>query len=230
MTEWYTGVPYYVYRSIWLFTPLGEALFYMGYVGILIIPFLYGLTTVYLERIYLQSSAYPPVAHLYIWSFLCMRLTFFNLFSAFGCPHFVVLLFIVVCLRCLSAENLQFALLTSLIDRIRCSMINPIELEQIIWVASRVPVPPFTGVILKPLTGISALAKKYSVQVVTFAHASEMERTASAFSAYWGSNPNVHLNLVAPGKKPSVAESLLLRRFQFGLELERSSIQPHWTN
>ena len=103
-------------------------------------------------------------------------------------------------------------------------MINHIELEQIIWVASRVPVPPFTGVILKPLTGISALAKKYSVQVVTFAHASEMERTASAFSAYWGSNPNVHLNLVAPGKKPSVAESLLLRRFQFGLELERSSI------
>ena len=70
MTEWYTGVPYYVYRSIWLFTPLGEALFYMGYVGILIIPFLYGLTTVYLERIYLQSSAYRGLlAHLYIWSF-----------------------------------------------------------------------------------------------------------------------------------------------------------------
>jgi hypothetical protein len=95
MTEWYTGVPYYIYGSIWLFTPLGEALFYMGYVGLFIIPFLYGLTTVFLERIYLQSLAYRGLlAQLYIWSFLSMRLTFFNLFSALVARNWLVLLFI----------------------------------------------------------------------------------------------------------------------------------------
>jgi hypothetical protein len=67
----------------------------MGYVGLFIIPFLYGLTTVFLERIYLQSLAYRGLlAQLYIWSFLSMRLTFFNLFSALVARNWLVLLFI----------------------------------------------------------------------------------------------------------------------------------------
>lgn len=97
MTEWFTGQPYYVYGTIWLFTPLGEALFYMGYVGIFIIPFLYGFTTIFLERIYLQSPAYLGLlAQLYIWAFLCMRLTFFNLFSVLVARNWLVLVFIVI--------------------------------------------------------------------------------------------------------------------------------------
>jgi hypothetical protein len=92
MTERATGFSLAMYGSILLFTPLGEALIYFGYAGIVVIPFLYGFTTVLLGRLCLTSTVYVGLlAQVYIWSFLCMRLTFFNLFSVLIAGNFSLL-------------------------------------------------------------------------------------------------------------------------------------------
>lgn len=79
--------------SIRLFTPLGEGLFYLGYVGVVAIPFLYGLTVRLLERIYSTSPLFQGLlAQLWIWAFLGMRLTYFNLFGFVVAANTVVLL------------------------------------------------------------------------------------------------------------------------------------------
>lgn len=103
-------------------------------------------------------------------------------------------------------------------------MNNYVDLKQVIWVASRPPIPPFTGIKLKTLSGISALAKRYSVQLVTFAHPSEKEKVSSALSSYWQPHNQVQLNLASVKTKSSILESILRQRFQFGLLLERSDI------
>lgn len=91
-TERATGLSFASYGTILLFTPLGEGLFYFGYMGIVMIPFLYGFLTVLLERLFLTSTAYRGLlAQLYIWAFLCMRLTFFNLFAVLVAANFTML-------------------------------------------------------------------------------------------------------------------------------------------
>lgn len=103
-------------------------------------------------------------------------------------------------------------------------MNNYVDLKQVIWVASRPPIPPFTGITLKTLSGVSALVKRYSVQIVTFVHPSEMKEVSSTFSSYWQPYNQVQLNLASIGAKSSALESMLRHRFQFGLGLERSDI------
>jgi hypothetical protein len=91
-TERATGVSLATYGSILLFTPLGEGLIYFGYMGIVVIPFLYGFVTMLLERLCLTSTAYLGLlAQVYVWAFLCMRLTFFNLFSVLIAGNFILL-------------------------------------------------------------------------------------------------------------------------------------------
>jgi hypothetical protein len=57
MTEVYVDEPFSSYGSILLFTPLGEALYYFGYFGLVIIPFLYGFTIKTMSRLYRSSPA-----------------------------------------------------------------------------------------------------------------------------------------------------------------------------
>ena len=92
LTERATGKSYADYGNILLFTPLGEALFYFGYIGIIVIPLLYGFLTALLERLYSTSSAYRGLlVQVYLWSFLSMRLTFFNLFSSLIAANFILI-------------------------------------------------------------------------------------------------------------------------------------------
>lgn len=92
MTEAYHGASLSRLGSITLFTPLGEALYYFGYPGIIVIPFLYGFTTRMLERLYLTSPTYRGLlAQVYVWSFLGMRHTYWNLFSALIVVNLVML-------------------------------------------------------------------------------------------------------------------------------------------
>jgi hypothetical protein len=82
MTEAFSGGTLAATGTIRLFTPLGEALFYFGTFGLFLVPFCYGLLSTYLERMYRSSAAFSVLlAHLLIWSFLCWRLTLWNLFG-----------------------------------------------------------------------------------------------------------------------------------------------------
>jgi hypothetical protein len=57
-----------------------------------VIPFLYGFVTILLERLYLTSNAYVGLlAQVYIWAFVSMRLTFFNLFAVLIAGNLTVL-------------------------------------------------------------------------------------------------------------------------------------------
>jgi hypothetical protein len=92
MTENYRGAFIDSVGSISLFTPLGEAVFYFGYWGLVIVPLLYGFTVSWLERLYSTSSAFSGLlAQVYVWAFLGMRHTFFNLFTALVVGNFVIL-------------------------------------------------------------------------------------------------------------------------------------------
>jgi oligosaccharide repeat unit polymerase len=96
-TERATGLSYDDYGSLLLFTPLGEALFNFGYFGIIVIPFLYGFVTRLLERFYSSSNVYYGLlAQVYIWAFLAMRLTFFNLFSTLIVANFFLISIIIL--------------------------------------------------------------------------------------------------------------------------------------
>lgn len=104
MTEYFWGTSISEIGSITLFTPVAEALFYFGYVGLIIIPVLYGFTTTYLERIYSSSAVYfGLLAQVYLWTFLGMRHTFWNLYSALVVGN----LFVLVVL--FSFKNLKYS-------------------------------------------------------------------------------------------------------------------------
>jgi len=83
MTEHYYGAPIERIGTIVLLTPIAEALFYFGYIGLIIIPLFYGVVTGWLERLYSTSPAFwGLLAQVYTWALLGMRHTFWNLFGA----------------------------------------------------------------------------------------------------------------------------------------------------
>jgi hypothetical protein len=106
-TELVTGRSYSEFGSILLFTPLGEALFHFGYLGIALIPFFYGFLVIILERIYSSSEAFKGLlVQAYIWAFLAMRLTFFNLYSTLVITNFVLILLLAVGARLISKQGI----------------------------------------------------------------------------------------------------------------------------
>jgi hypothetical protein len=95
-TEWYTGLTVENLGSLLLFTPLGEALFNFGYFGLALVPFLYGFTVTLLERLYSTSDVYKGLLiQVYLWAFVGMRLTYFNLFATLIAANFVLLFLLV---------------------------------------------------------------------------------------------------------------------------------------
>ena len=83
MTEHYYGAPIERIGTIVLLTPIAEALFYFGYIGLIIIPLFYGIVASWLERLYSTSPAFwGLLAQVYTWALLGMRHTFWNLFGA----------------------------------------------------------------------------------------------------------------------------------------------------
>lgn len=96
-TELYFGRSLEEVGTILLFTPLGEALIVFGHVGVALVPFLYGFTAVLLERLYSTSEVYKGLLiQVYLWAFLGMRLTYFNLFSTLVAANFFSISFLVV--------------------------------------------------------------------------------------------------------------------------------------
>lgn len=83
MTEAWGGGVLDQIGTVALFTPLGEALFYFGWAGLLLVPFAYGWLTSALESVFRNCrSAAVLNAHLLLWTFLCWRLTLWNLVGA----------------------------------------------------------------------------------------------------------------------------------------------------
>lgn len=105
MTEFYYGKDFAEIGNIRLFTPLGEGLFYFGYLGFGLIGFLYGLTGIWLERIYITSKCYLGLLiHLYIWQFLGMRHTYFNLFLSVVLSKILILILLILLARIISKK------------------------------------------------------------------------------------------------------------------------------
>jgi hypothetical protein len=97
-------------------------------------------------------------------------------------------------------------------------------LRKIIWVASRPPIPPWSGALLTTLSGIHAAASATEVRVIAFADEAEREAITAAFHAYWNGQP-VTLDLVPNGPRAGVARSLLRRRFQLSSMLETPALR-----
>jgi hypothetical protein len=97
-------------------------------------------------------------------------------------------------------------------------------LEEIIWVASRAPIPPWSGALLTTLSGISAAASAGDVRVVAFADEAEREAVIARFQAYWADQP-VRLDLLPYGPRAGIIKSLLRRKFQLGSMLETSALK-----
>ena len=97
------------------------------------------------------------------------------------------------------------------------------SLPGILWVAARPPVPPFSGVTGKTLCGITALSSLTRVEVVSFVEERRREEVELRFQEYWeGRVASSHW--VAYGPRKSSLQALLERRFQFGTEMESSSL------
>ncbi|MHA1381551.1 MAG: O-antigen polymerase [Candidatus Helarchaeota archaeon] len=95
MTEAYFNLSLWMRGSITLFTPLAEAFYFFGYIGLLIIPFFYGFTTAFLERLYSSSKSYIGLlTQVYIWAFLGMRHTYWNVFGSLIIGNFLILFLI----------------------------------------------------------------------------------------------------------------------------------------
>jgi hypothetical protein len=97
-------------------------------------------------------------------------------------------------------------------------------LREIIWVASRPPIPPWSGALLTTLSGISAAASTTEVHVVAFADKAEREAVIARFRGYWGLQP-VKLDLLPYGRRAGIVKSLLRRRFQLGSMFETLALK-----
>ena len=96
-------------------------------------------------------------------------------------------------------------------------------LPGILWVAARPPVPPFSGVTGKTLCGITALSSLTKVEVVSFVEEGEREEVKDRFQRYWGERVTSS-SWVAYGPRESMLQASLSRKFQFGTEMESSSL------
>ena len=97
------------------------------------------------------------------------------------------------------------------------------SLPGILWVAARPPVPPFSGVTGKTLCGITALSSLTRVEVVSFVEERRREEVELRFQEYWeGRVASSHW--VAYGPRKSSLQALLEWGFQFGTEMESSSL------
>jgi hypothetical protein len=109
------------------------------------------------------------------------------------------------------------------------------QFPRVVWVASRPPIPPFSGPTSKSLCGIDALARVSQVHVVTFAAESDRTRTASLFESFWGNRRSISCQILSYGPRTGALRSVLDRRFQFGSAIARSSLptvltELDWSN
>lgn len=97
------------------------------------------------------------------------------------------------------------------------------QLPKIIWVASRPPIPPFSGPTSKSLCGILALSAVTQVAVVSFVEREKEAESARQFSKYWqGRVTETHWLTFRP--KPNALKAALKGHFQFGMQLEHSAL------
>ena len=108
------------------------------------------------------------------------------------------------------------------------------RLPQIIWVASRPPIPPFSGPTSKTLCGIDALASLTDIDLVTFTHRDLREEIQLKVQEYWKDRP-VKLHLIEYGHRANEIHALLAGRYQFGTMVEVSALSAvldelDWSN
>lgn len=85
--------------------------------------------------------------------------------------------------------------------------------------ASRPPIPPFSGSTSKSLCGIKALSAVTRVDVVSFVEREKLEESECAFAEFWHDH-DVGIHWVAYGKQSNSLNAALTGRFQFGSRLK----------
>ena len=102
-------------------------------------------------------------------------------------------------------------------------MLNNGGLPKIIWVASRPPIPPFSGSTSKSLCGITALSAVTHVDVVSYVERESQIESMRAFDKFWqGRVAGSHW--VAYGARANCVRAAITGRFQFGSRLEKSAL------
>ncbi len=102
-------------------------------------------------------------------------------------------------------------------------MLSNERLPQIIWVASRPPIPPFSGSTSKSLCGITALSAVTRVHVVSFVHGEKQSECARDFDRFWKGRV-AGAYWLTYGPRWNTLRSAVLGRFQFGGQLETSTL------
>lgn len=92
---------------------------------------------------------------------------------------------------------------------------------KIIWVASRPPIPPFSGSTSKSLCGIAALSEVTSVKVVSFVEREKKVQCECTFNNFWKERVN-GINWVEYGPQSSSLSAAISWRFKFGVQIENS--------
>ena len=95
-------------------------------------------------------------------------------------------------------------------------------MPQIIWVASRPPIPPFSGSNSKSLCGITALSAVTRVDVVSFVRLEKQAESVRAFDKFW-SGRTAGAHWVPYGPRANCLRAAITGRFQFGRQLEHSA-------
>ncbi|MHA1381549.1 MAG: hypothetical protein ACTSRG_24545 [Candidatus Helarchaeota archaeon] len=103
------------------------------------------------------------------------------------------------------------------------NLIKKSSLPNIIWIAARAPVPPFSGTTGKTLCGINVLSSETNINLVTFSNLKDIDSVSSDFNEYW-KNKSISLHLLNFGDKSGFIRALIFRKFLFGNMIESSSL------
>ena len=97
------------------------------------------------------------------------------------------------------------------------------DLPQIIWIASRPPIPPFSGSTSKSLCGLAALSAVTRVDVVSFVLREKQEESVRAFEKYWGDRV-AGAHWVAYGPRANFLKAVMTGHFQFGSQFDHFAL------
>lgn len=93
-----------------------------------------------------------------------------------------------------------------------------VDARPLVWVASRPPVPPFSGVVAVTLCGLTALSARADVELITYAEPGQVELVEEGLRAHWGRR--VRARVLPYARAVGTAAAAAAGRFKFGYRLD----------
>lgn len=107
-------------------------------------------------------------------------------------------------------------------------------LPELIWVAARPPIPPFSGITSKTLCGLDALADMTAIDLITFVEECSIEKVTKALQEFWKGRP-INFHVLPRQEETPWYKAIWQRRFQlsstFGYEaLDAELSRLEWSS